>query len=181
MLRNIDEIGMGTKSLADDLGDNLGLPVTISCPSDRGMIVRYASVSHDPNLKNTYQEGFVFSYVSSAAGLAFIAAARTGQREKLLDPLRIATTDQKDAAALSASNFEEKLDRIHKRGYAFLWGQLNGIVALAVPIKSNGDVVGALSVRSSDTALREKSMVEKYLSPLSDTAKAIALSLTHPS
>lgn len=177
MPQNIDEFGMNTKSLVDELTDALDLPVTVSCTAEGGMVVTYASKAHDQNLRNTYQKGFVFSYVSTAAGLVFIAMSQAAEREKLLESLRASTTDLKDITALSAPNLEEKLDGIRKRGYAFVWGQLNGVVSLAVPIVRDGEVLGALSVRSADTTLRERSMVEKYLSPLSNSAKAIACCL----
>lgn len=174
---NIEEIDTHTKSLVDKLGEASGLSVTISCPTKSGMTVKYVSQSDNPNLKNIYQEGFVFSYVSSAAGLAFIAATSLAERKKIIDSLMTTTTDQKDAAALFAPNFEQKLDGIRKRGYAFVWGQLNGVVALAVPIVRENKAVGALSVRSSDTTLREKSMADLYLSPLIHAAREIASGL----
>lgn len=171
-----DWINAIAKPEIDALGKELVWPISVSTVSGTTMLVRATSDFESPLTMNRFPRGFRFSLASSAAGQVYLACCTAQQRDALLAVMRRVLDDPHDLGVLNSQVLTARLNKIRDQGYASVWGQLNGIGALAVPITAADLTLGAVSLRYFGSALRQDEAVSQFREPLSKCAGAIAQS-----
>ncbi|MGB1877208.1 MAG: IclR family transcriptional regulator domain-containing protein [Rhodospirillaceae bacterium] len=165
------------KPIIDQLNADLVWPVSVSTVSGTSMLVRVTSDFESPLTFNRFPRGFRFSMAQSAAGQVYLAFSPPQHLTALTEVLRRTLTDHKELSVLAPRTLDPRLQKIREQGYASITGQLNNINALAVPIKDDETVFGALSLRYFATAMKPKKAVERFFEPLRQAADTIASSL----
>ncbi len=165
------------KPIIDQLNAELVWPVSVSTVSGTSMLVRVTSDFESPLTFNRFPRGFRFSLARSAAGQVYLAFSPPQHLTALTDVLQRTLTDHEELSVLTPRILTPRLQKIREQGYASITGQLNGINALAVPIRDEETLFGALSLRYFASAMKPKKAVENFYEPLKDAADTIASSL----
>ncbi len=165
------------------LGEELVWPIAISTISGPGMLLRESTDAQSPLAINRFTPGRRISLVGTASGRIYLAYCSQDQRETLLDMLRH-SEDPDDFQARNRSALQAELNVVRQNGYALTQRprRFSNQSALAVPVLTpeNSRIVASLSIRFSETAIKEQAALEKFLPKLRVAAENIGASVAMP-
>jgi len=164
------------KPLLHELGRKLVYPVSLTTLYGTSMLARETTDHESALTLDQYAAGTLLPLFRSASGKVQLAYCREEERKALLelciksdDPEHRKARDEKFVTALVAD--------VRDKGYAFGLRQRTKAEgkssALAVPILSDDEYLGALAVRYIDSAMKPEEAVTRFLSELKDYAKKI--------
>lgn len=169
------------KPIIASLGQDLVWPIAIATISGPGMLLRESTDVDSPLAINRFSPGRRISLVGTATGLVYLAFCGRQQRETLLDILA-RSENPDDLPARNRSALRKQLSDIRKRHYATAQRsrRLSNQNAIAVPIltPNRNGVLASLSIRYSETAVKESVGLERFLPRLQEAARAIGTSFT---
>jgi DNA-binding IclR family transcriptional regulator len=135
--------------VARDLHERLGCPVHLAIPSYRSAL-RLVRVADTPDGAPALRD---LAPAHAIAAGKLLLAFREPWREVVLGAPLASVTDK---TLVDAGRLRIELDRTRERGYALEDEEFRpGTRALAVPVRSNGEVVAALAVSSERASLDE--------------------------
>ena len=162
------------------LGAELVWPIAISTISGPGMLLRESTDADSPLAINRFTPGRRISLTGTASGRVFLAYCSQDQRETLLDMLRH-SEDPDDSHARNRTALQAELVGIRQNGYALTQRarRFSNQSALAVPVLTPGHsrILASLSIRFSETAIKEQVALERFLPKLRTAAETIGSSL----
>lgn len=165
------------------LGEELVWPIAISTISGPGMLLRESTDAESPLAINRFTPGRRISLVGTASGRIYLAYCSHDQRETLLDMLRH-SEDPDDFQARNRSALQGELSAVRQNGYALTQRprRFSNQSGLAVPVLTpeNSRIVASLSIRFSETAIKEQAALEKFLPKLRAAAENIGASVAMP-
>ncbi len=150
-------------------------PLSFCAPSGTTMLVRATMDFQSPLTLRRFPVGYRVSMVSSSVGLAYLSACATRQRDAMIEVLLRTVTDKGELATLKKSSFEQQLNDISNKGFAFVAKQALKISGIAVPITAGKAVLGAIAIRFFSSALSQKQAVIRYVPLLQQAAAEIKL------
>jgi len=157
------------------LTDTQRWPLSFCAPSGTTMLVRATMDFQSPLTLRRFPVGYRVSMVSSSVGLAYLSACATRQRDAMIEVLLRTVTDKGELATLKKSSFEQQLNDISNKGFAFVAKQALKISGIAVPITAGKAVLGAIAIRFFSSALSQKQAVIRYVPLLQQAAAEIKL------
>ena len=164
------------KPIIQELGDELVWPIAIATISGPGMLLRESTDTKSPLAINRFPPGRRVSLVGTATGMVYLAFCGRQQRETLLDILQ-RSDDADDLPAKNRSMMRKKLAEIRKRQYATAQRtrRISNQNAIAVPIltPTHHRILAGLSIRYSETAVKESVALTRFLPRLQAAANAI--------
>ena len=167
------------KPIISELGEELVWPIAIATISGSGMLLRESTDMDSPLAINRFPPGRRVSLVGTATGLVYLAFCGRQQRETLLDILAHSDNPD-DLAARNRSALRRQLAEIRKRQYATAQRsrRVSNQNAIAVPVltPNHHRVLAALSIRYSETAVKDGLALERFLPPLQRAAESIGAS-----
>ena len=167
------------KPIVQAVGSELVWPIAIATISGSGMLLRESTDHDSPLAINRFPPGRRISLVNTASGCVYLAFCAKEQRETLLDILRH-SDDPEDLPARNRSRLNKELGLIRKRQYAISHRarRVSNQTAIAVPVltPNNQRILASLSVRFSDTAVKESVALDRFLPRLREAADAIGQS-----
>ncbi len=167
------------KPIIAELGKKLVWPIAIATISGPGMLLRESTDMNSPLAINRFPPGRRVSLVSTATGLVYLAFCGRQQRETLLDIL--AHSEQPDdLPARNRTALRKQLAEIRRRQYATAQRsrRVSNQNAIAVPVLTpeHKRVLASLSIRYSETAVKEAVALKNFLPPLQQAAQSIGAS-----
>jgi IclR family transcriptional regulator, mhp operon transcriptional activator len=185
-----DDLAEVAGPILDRLCRRISWPSDLAVPAGDHMEIRESSRPVSPFLLNHDQIGHQINWSLSGHGRAYLAYCPEAERQSLLDLLRRSGISENRLA------FEtEKLNRIlaetRKRGYAtrdpsFVGGfygrppYSDGLASIAVPVRQERRVLGALNLVWLKKAYSIEHMVREHLRDLNAAASEIASALHVP-
>lgn len=185
-----DDLAEVTGPVLDRLCRRIAWPSDLAVPAGDHMEIRESSRPVSPFMLNHDQIGHQINWLLSGHGRAYLAFCPEAERQSLLDLLRRSGNSENRLA------FEtEKLNRIlaeaRKRGYAtrdssFVGGfygrppYSDGLASIAVPVRLERRVLGALNLVWLKKAYLIEHMVRKHLRDLKAAASEIVSALPTP-
>jgi IclR family mhp operon transcriptional activator len=167
------------KPIIAELGEDLVWPIAIATISGPGMLLRESTDMDSPLAINRFPPGRRVSLVGTATGLVYLAFCGRQQRETLLDILTH-SEDPDDLPARNRSALRQHLGNIRKRRFATAQRtrRLSNQNAIAVPVltENTNRVLASLSIRYSETAVKESVALERFLPQLQTAAQSIGAS-----
>ncbi|MDH2329187.1 IclR family transcriptional regulator C-terminal domain-containing protein [Cereibacter sp. SYSU M97828] len=155
------------------------LTADVKWPSDfatfhmGAMIIQESTHTRSPYSIHRAMIGRKRPVMRSALGRAVLAASPRDERERMLE--LVTTLGQADRAEAGSGQFVSALvHEFEQNGYASsIDGSENGISAIAVPIRSETRVVGAINIIFFTRALTPGRAAEAYLEKLCGAARRI--------
>ena len=164
------------KPVIQHLGDELVWPIAIATISGPGMLLRESTDHDSPLAINRFPPGRRISLLGTASGRVYLAFCGREQRETLLDILG-QSDDPEDAPAKNRERLRKELAETRKRHYAVASRarRISNQSAIAVPVLTpeHRRVLGSLSIRFSDTAVKQAKALQRFLPRLQEAANAI--------
>jgi IclR family mhp operon transcriptional activator len=164
------------KPIIGELGQELVWPIAIATIAGPGMLLRESTDMDSPLAINRFTPGRRVSLVGTATGLVYLAFCGRQQRETLLDILGH-SDDPDDLPARNRPALRKQLAEIRKRQFATAQRtrRLSNQNAIAVPVltKNTHRVLASLSIRYSDTAVKESVALARFLPRLQQAAQSI--------
>jgi len=171
------------KPIVAELGAELVWPIAIATISGSGMLLRESTDKDSPLAINRFPPGRRVSLVGTATGLVYLAFCGRQQRETLLDIL-VHSDNPDDLAARNRPALRKHLAEIRRKHYATAQRtrRVSNQNAIAVPVltPNHHRVLAGLSIRYSETAVRESVALERFLPRLQRAAQAIGASFETP-
>ncbi len=167
------------KPIIAELGEELVWPIAIATISGSGMLLRESTDMDSPLAINRFPPGRRISLVGTATGLVYLAFCGRQQRETLLDILAHSDNPD-DLPARNRPALRKQLADIRRQGYATAQRarRVSSQNSIAVPVltPNHRRVLAGLSIRYSDTAVKEVVALERFLKNLQQAAQAIGAS-----
>jgi len=164
------------KPIIGGLGQELVWPIAIATISGPGMLLRESTDVDSPLAINRFTPGRRVSLVGTATGLVYLAFCGRQQRETLLDILGH-SDDPDDLPARNRVALRKQLAEIRNRQFATAQRsrRLSSQNAIAVPVLTQNThrVLASLSIRYSQTAVKESAALERFLPRLQQAAISI--------
>jgi IclR family transcriptional regulator, mhp operon transcriptional activator len=168
------------KPLIHDLCRDIVWPVALSTPSGSTMIARETTDHASPLAIERFSAGFRAPFLSSAAGLAYLAFCPEAQRETLIDVLARSPKEEDALARAPHAELKAMLSEVKAQGYAVTSSVRRSAeeISLGVPILSGGRVLACLGVRFAAAAVPLPAAIERFLPKLRQCAAKISLTFS---
>jgi len=164
------------------LTDKLLWPISITSRVGAHMMVRDSTHTRTSLTLNNYYPGFTLPIMECSSGKAYMAFCSDAEREHLLEGLRTIEGAAEKMATLLLSN-DNLLREVRSQGYATQ--SRNAYTAnpgktssIAVPLFRGDEVAGAITIIFFSVAMPMEKAVAQFLSPVTDTARAISAELS---
>jgi IclR family mhp operon transcriptional activator len=159
----------------------VGWPISLASHVGNSMIIRDSTHSLTSLTFNQYYPGYALPILECAAGLVYLAFASAEEREIILRTLHL-LPDVSSAQLLAQFQHGAIADEIRKQGYATRsnnrFTQNPGKTSsIAVPVFTDGQIVGTLTLAFFSSATDVSDALEKFLGPLKTAADAITREL----
>jgi IclR family mhp operon transcriptional activator len=157
-----------------ELGNELMWPIAISTISGPGMLLRESTDMESPLAVNRFGPGRRIGLLDTASGLTYLAFCGREQRETLLDVLT-ARSDLPEGDSIDRARVRRELLTIRERGYALMRRpqRITPQCAIAVPVFASSRILASLSIRYSDSAVKESTALQRFLPQLQRAAARI--------
>jgi IclR family mhp operon transcriptional activator len=152
-------------------------PVSVVTRVGNFMVVRDSTSTQTPMTFNHYYPGWQVPLIQSASGRAFLAHATPEVRESLTTHIEQSGTPA-EIRMLRAFETEGEAERVRAQGYAAVArtaysANPGRTSSFAVPIFSDGEVLGTLTLVFFAAAMTLETAIERYLMQLRGAAIAI--------
>jgi IclR family mhp operon transcriptional activator len=163
------------------LTKEVGWPISVATRVGPMMMVRDSTHALTSLTFSKYYPGYTLPILDCASGRAYLAFADEDERQEILNSVSVAEPPV-DPAALRMVSSGPLLADIRKDGYATKGknphtetpGKTSSI---AVPLLNGEAVVGSLVLIFFSTSMKLPAAIDKYLGPLTATARRISDSL----
>jgi IclR family mhp operon transcriptional activator len=144
-----------------DLTSDVQWPMHFAIRNELAMQIRASTDRFSPLAVQKLMPGQSIPVLQCAAGLAWLAAQPTEDRDGILD----AAMAEPGEIAWSRTQIEKAIATTQQRGYAIFRRpqRFTTMVGLSVPIRVNGAVNAALSVRFAESALQVAAACDRFL------------------
>jgi IclR family mhp operon transcriptional activator len=162
------------KPVIHELGRELMWPIAIATLSGPGMLLRESTDMESPLAVNRFAPGRRIGLLDTASGRTYLAFCGREQRETLLDILS-ASGDAQEGTDLDRAHVRRELAAIRDRGFALVRRpqRISPQCAIAVPVFANSRILASLSIRYSDSAVKEAAALQRFLPQLQHAAARI--------
>ncbi|WP_313692349.1 IclR family transcriptional regulator [Halorarum halobium] len=114
----------------------------------------------------------------TAAGKSILSQLPRGEVEDIIDDVGLPPITENTIT--EKERFIEELDTVRERGYAYNLGEsVEGLVAMAVPLVPNGEVMGACSVTGPYHRMKEDPINEEITDTLLSFVNELELNIAH--
>ena len=155
------------------LGTQLVWPVAVATLHGTDMMVRESTDKDSPLALERYSAGFRVPVLGTSTGRVYLAYCSTEQRDTLLGMLSH-SDDPLNKLARQPDRLTTMLNEIRARGFSALESPNRADSNIAVPLMADGRVLGGLTIRYIRSAMSQEEAIQKFLTPLQNTAAAIA-------
>ena len=157
----------------EQLGAQLVWPVALATLHGTDMMVRESTDKDSPLALERYSAGFRVPMLGTSTGRVYLAFCGAEQRDTLIGMLSH-SNDPLNAMARQPERLTAILQEVRQNGYSSLESPSRADSNIAVPLMADGRILGGLTIRYIRSAMSQDEAVEKFLSPLRNTAAAIA-------
>jgi IclR family mhp operon transcriptional activator len=159
------------------LADTVRFPVAIATPYGAAMMLRDNTDAESPLAPNVYPRGTPLPLLTSATGKVYLAFCDDVTRKTLLEVCAESGLPEHNLAQHPAL-LQQSLATVRRQGYAFgPGGQRGGAGAetatIAVPIRSKGQLIGAMAMRFLSAGMDRQTVVARYLKIVDQHARLI--------
>ncbi|MEE3623465.1 helix-turn-helix domain-containing protein [Nitrospirillum sp. BR 11752] len=161
--------------IVTQLGQTLIWPVSFSTNQGNSMLVRHTTDRNSPLALERYNAGVRLPLLNSATGRTYLAFSPSAQRAALLD-IALGSDGEMEGAGRQRDLIDKVLSHIRKAGYAINIRQYRGESTAAVPVFSDGELLGCVGMRFMEKAVPEAMFRAKYLPALQLAAAEIGAS-----
>jgi len=183
-----DDLAEIAGPILDRLCQRIAWPSDLAVPAGDHMEIRESSRPVSPFVLNHDQIGHQINWVLSGHGRAYLAYCPEAERQSLLDLLR-RSGNPENRLAFETERLNRILAETRKRGFAtrdtsFVGGfygrppYSDGLAAIAVPVRQERHVFGALNVVWLKKAYSVEHMAREHLRDLKAAALEIASTLS---
>lgn len=159
----------------------LGWPLSLTTHVGNSMVLRHSTHAETSLTFNAYHPGYALPILGCAAGLAYLGFVSDEERDGILDSLRY-RADRQTEHMLCLIRDEDLLEQVRADAHATCVfnrhtenpGKTSSI---SVPVRRDGQVVGALTVAFFASAMSIDEGVRRLLGKLTDCAEAICSDL----
>lgn len=149
----------------DELCREVMWPISLSTPAGNSMIVHYSTHSATSLTYTVYQPGYATPMGKTASGLAYLSALSDDESARLIRGLGLARLDLKILQDHIARARADGFGTYERSDFNPTPGKLSTI---AVPLRVDDSVAGALSLSYFVNAFPLKTAVERYIPRLLD-------------
>jgi IclR family mhp operon transcriptional activator len=155
------------------LGKQIVWPTVIGTFNKDSMLLRENTHDSSPLSIDSERMGYRTPMLMSSLGLAYLAWSPPDERELILKS--VAASKQPDATlARDSISVDNLLAQVIKRGYGFREGGISpNTGSIAVPVIWQNRVIACINLNYILTALSEKEVADRYLSPMKEAAVEI--------
>jgi IclR family mhp operon transcriptional activator len=182
-----DRIAEAAAPALERLCQRVSWPSDLMVAAGDHMEIRETTRTRSPFLLEQERIGLPVNWLLSAVGRAYLAFCAGKERQRIIDLLR-ASSDPVDRLAreperLNAIFQETRVrgygtrDPIHAGGYYRGPPHADGLLAIGVPLRDGGRVVGAINMLWLQPAYTVEAFAARYLRDLQATAAEIVSSL----
>ena len=166
------------KPLVANLGRELLWPVSLNLPREGTMVMRLGSDFESPMIETRIHTGRLLPLLGTASGYAYLAMSTPAVRETLIAACMKEPAEKMRGTAAELTAFHAALPTILAKGYsyfsAYVYNKgLKRTAAIAVPIISQDNVVGCLSMRFFTSVLNRKKLEDKFVPIFKDAARSL--------
>ncbi len=156
------------RQLLEQLAESITWPMHFSTQNDMRMEIRASTDHVSPLAVEKLLPGQRIPLLQCAAGIAWLGSQPRGEQVKLVD----AALQEKGDVVWSRLQVEGALIDVQKRGFAiFRRPQRRTVmVGLSVPVRVDGEVQGAISIRFAESAVSVDAGRDKFLPRLTAAA-----------
>lgn len=159
------------------LADTVRFPVAIATPYGAAMMLRDNTDAQSPLAPNVYPRGTPLPLLSSATGKVYLAFCDDLTRKTLLEVCFESGLPEHNLTR-HPNVLRHSLETVRRQGYAFGPGgrqSLAGIetATIAVPIRTKGQLIGALALRFLSATMQRQTVVDRYLTIMKQHARLI--------
>jgi IclR family mhp operon transcriptional activator len=142
-------------------------------PSGDEMVIQESTHHLSPFSIHRAMVGRRWGYLNTSPGRAYLSYIHEAQLDEMLDLLR-RSKHEGNAVVHHKAAVEKILATTRKHGYGSVVDDaVDGISGIAVPLRLDGDVVGAINMVFFSTAMRPSEAAAKHLEAMEDCARRI--------
>lgn len=174
-----DHMANISRDFLNDVTRQLVWPVSLATISGIDLIVRENTDKLSPLAVEQFTIGYRMPILNSASGICILAFMDAVSRDVILNMLAQVKRKQ-DQLVHNRRELEKMFKKVCRQGYAVHHRHRNisDMTAIAVPIRAQERVRGALTVRYARTALPLHTAVEKFVPVVTKAADALSRRLT---
>ncbi len=160
------------KSLLEELSKGIDWPMHFAVHEQLEMRIRASTDRNNPLAVHKLRPGQTIPVLQCAAGLAWLAGQPAAERRGIIDE----TIPLPGEVPWTRPELERTLAEVEQRGYAVFRRpqRFSPMVGLSVPVRVEGRVEGALSVRFPERALPVAEARERFLPRLLAAAATLS-------
>lgn len=171
--RDEDQVAEAARPILSDLQSRVTWPTDLTRYDDGAMVCVETTRSKSPLVVERDGIGSRIPMLRSAVGLAFLAFSAADTRELVLRTLR-ASNSPDDRPARQPDLLEGLLEETRRRGYGVRPNDYRPkTCSIAVPIATDGRVLGCLAIEFMRSALTPEEAAERYLPQIRSAAEEL--------
>ncbi|WP_230293610.1 IclR family transcriptional regulator [Croceicoccus sp. Ery5] len=160
-------------------------PVSLTTRVGQHMLVRDCTHSASPMALTNYQPGAAFPLIECASGHVVLAYSDEEQRQAWLDAAA-GLDNASDPLIIERLRDPEFSETVRAQGYVLrgynrFTNTPGRTSSIAVPIFSEGEICGALTLVFFSVSMKQETAIERYLPDLNRAARAITVKLAEAS
>lgn len=173
-----NEICQAAGPLFAHFSERLVWPLDLSIYHNAAMIIQETTHDRSPLSLARYTTGYALPVLRTSPGRAYLAFCPDEEREFILDRLRRLGSEE-DQPFLDPRWLRHMVEETRTRGVAVRDGNefQHGTASLAVPICSDGSVLGCVSLVWIRSALSTGKALDDFSAPLKEIAQKISRAL----
>jgi IclR family mhp operon transcriptional activator len=182
-----DRVAEAAAPVLERLCERASWPSDLMVPSGDHMEIRETTRTRSPFLLEQERIGWRVNWLLSGVGRAYLAFCPAKERQRVVDLLRSSSKAEdrlaRDPERLNAILAETRArgygtrDPIHVGGHYGGPPHADGLLAIAVPLRHRGRVIGAINMLWLRPAFTVEAFAQRYLSELRAAAEEISDSL----
>lgn len=182
-----DRVAEAAAPVLERLCERASWPSDLMVPSGDHMEIRETTRTRSPFLLEQERIGWRVNWLLSGVGRAYLAFCPAKERQRVVDLLR-SSSKAEDRLARDPERLNAILAETRARGYGtrdpiYVGGHYggpphaDGLLAIAVPLRHRGRVIGAINMLWLRPAFTVEAFAQRYLSELRAAAEEISDSL----
>jgi IclR family mhp operon transcriptional activator len=164
-----------------DLTRRLGWPISLTTNVGHSMVIRDSTHALTTLTFSNYHPGFTMPVLECAAGLAYLSHIDDEARTNLLNALKLLPkrVNVHMIELFEAGSLAEEIrrDGYATRGHNRFTRNPGKTSSIALPILGEAGVAGTLTLAFFSTAMKMGEAIERFVTPLAETAAAISADL----
>ena len=150
-------------------------PLDLTVYENNAMVIQETTHSRNPLSIDSGMTGYRLPMLRTSAGRCYLAFCPPEEREIIIRHLR-RIDDPEDVLFLQEQHIERTLNEVRDDGFGARFGPefRPKTSSIAVPVMSNGRIVGCISVIWTRTAMNKTEAVGTLAPPLMDLSREIA-------